>query len=198
MPSAQSKSRSSASSRPRATSAKADSPPVAASVDAFRRILRALRLAARKSELATGLSAAQSFVLSAAAAAPGCSVNEIAEATMTDRSSVAAIIDRLVEQGFLKREQHDEDRRRASITITARGRRAMAKSAPPPTSLLIGGLRGLPSTRLTALSRGLVALTEEMGIANEPAEMFFEDARSRRSRQSRKKSPKGRAGVGRA
>jgi DNA-binding MarR family transcriptional regulator len=195
MPASQSKSRSPASSRARAVSAKADSLPVETSVDAFRRIRRALRVAARQSELATGLSAAQSFVLSAAAAAPGCSVNEIAQATMTDRSSGAAIIDRLVDQGYLRRGQHGEDRRRASITITARGRRAMEKSAPPPTALLIAGLRELPAARLTALSQGLAALTEAMGIANEPAGMFFEDARSR---QSRKKSPSGRAGVGRA
>src|SRR5678809_1309567 len=65
------------------------------SVDAFRRILRELRLHARKAELASGLSASQAFVLAMIAERPGASVNEIADATMTDRSSAAAVLDRL-------------------------------------------------------------------------------------------------------
>src|SRR3954465_13178680 len=116
-----------------AVSKRADSTPprvksisnaaMATSLDAFRRILRKLRVAARKTELATGLSAAQLFVLTAVVQSPGCSVNDAAEATMTDRSSAAAIIDRLVEQGYATRKQSGEDKRRASIDITARGRR---------------------------------------------------------------------------
>jgi MarR family transcriptional regulator, lower aerobic nicotinate degradation pathway regulator len=155
------------------------------SVDAFRRILRALRLAARKTELATGLSAAQTFVLSAIGDAPGCSVNDIAEATMTDRSSAAAIVDRLVEQGYVTREQSGEDRRRAAIALTARGRRMKKDSAPAPTSLLIEALKQMSSAELRGLSDGLGSLTEAMGIANEPAGMLFEDSRPAGARSRR-------------
>jgi DNA-binding MarR family transcriptional regulator len=156
---------------------------VTVSVDAFRRVLRRLRVAARKTELATGLSAAQLFVLSAVADAPGCSVNDITQATMTDRSSVAAVIDRLVEQGYVTRRQADSDRRRASIAITAKGRRAMRLAPPAPTALLISALRDLPAVQLRNLSTGLLALTRAMGIAEEPAGMLFDDApaRTRRS-----------------
>jgi DNA-binding MarR family transcriptional regulator len=153
---------------------------VGKSVDAFRRILRELRLSARRTELATGLSAAQLFVLSAIADAPGCSVNDIAEATMTDRSSAAAIVDRLVEQGYITREQSGEDRRRAAIALTARGKRAKKDAAPAPTALLIAGLKSLSAAQLRELTEGLAALTEGMGIANEPAGMLFEDARPAR------------------
>ena len=152
----------------------------AASVDAFRRILRELRVAARKTELATGLSAAQLFVLSAIAEAPGCSVNQIADATMTDRSSAAAIVDRLVDQGYVTREQSGEDRRRAAIEITARGRRAKKSAAPAPTTLLIAGLTRLKAPQLQGLTDGLIALTRSMGIADEPPGMLFEDARPKR------------------
>lgn len=145
-------------------------------VDAFRRILRELRVVARRTELTTGLSAAQLFVLSSADADPGCSVNDIARATMTDRSSVATIIERLVDEGYLRRERAGSDRRRASITVTARGRRAMGTAAPPPTALLIAGLRTLSRARLDDLTRGLRALTRGMGIADEPARMLFEES----------------------
>ncbi len=147
-------------------------------VDAFRRILRELRRAARKTELATGLSAAQTFVLNAVSAAPGCSLNDVAAATMTDRTSVAAILDKLLEERYVTREQADEDRRRASLTITARGQRAIRDAAPPPTKLLVDALRALPAAERASLTAGLSALTERMGIANEPAGMLFEDDRT--------------------
>jgi DNA-binding MarR family transcriptional regulator len=154
-------------------------------VDAFRRILRELRVVARRTELATGLSAAQMFVLSAVDAAPGCSINDIAKTTMTDRSSVATIVDRLVETGHMKREASGDDRRRASIGLTARGRRAVSTAeSPAPTALLIQGLEKLSPTRLRELARGLVALTKGMGVADQPAAMLFEDSRGeRRSRR---------------
>jgi DNA-binding MarR family transcriptional regulator len=151
---------------------------VAAAVDAFRRILRELRVAARKTELATGLSAAQLFVLTAVLDAPECSLNDIARATMTDRTSVAAIVDRLVDQGYVTRKKSGDDKRRASIAPTSRGRRAAGRSAPAPTALLLSGLRALTSVELQSLSTGLTALTQAMGITDSPADMLFEDARA--------------------
>ncbi len=158
-----------------------------AAVDAFRRIVRELRVAARQTELATGLSAAQLFVLSVVAAEPGCSVNDIATATMTDRSSAAAVVDRLAGEGYVTRVPSVADRRRASITITARGKRAAGDSAPPPTALLLGGLGKLPSMQLRQLTSGLVALTRQMGIADQRAGMLFDDHSSAAPR--RRKAP---------
>jgi DNA-binding MarR family transcriptional regulator len=135
---------------------------------------------ARKTELATGLSAAQLFVLSAVGSAPGSSVNDIARATMTDRSSVAAIVDRLVDEGYATRAPSGDDRRRASITLTTKGRRATGKAPPAPTALLLDGLAKLPPAQLRGLTQGLVALTRGMGIADQPAAMLFEDGRGAR------------------
>jgi len=159
----------------RSTKRRVKSDDVATSVDAFRRILRELRVAARKTELATGLSAAQTFVLTAVDKTPGCSLNDIAAATMTDRTSVAAIVERLLQGKYVTRNQSDDDRRRASITITPRGQRALGAAAPPPTSLLVDGLRALSPTERATLAGGLMALTEKMGIADEPAGMLFEE-----------------------
>ncbi len=154
-------------------------------VDAFRRILRELRVVARRTERATGLSAAQIFVLSAVGQAPGCSINDLATATMTDRSSVATIVDRLVDTGHVRREASGDDRRRASIALTPRGRRAVGTAeSPAPTALLIQGLEKLSPAQLRELAHGLAALTTGMGIADQPAAMLFEDAhREPRSRR---------------
>ena len=145
-------------------------------MNAIRRILRALRLAARQTQAASGVSAAQLFVLRALATGEPASMSQLAQSTLTDRSSVAAVVDRLLEAGYVKRETSSEDRRRASITITSAGR-AMLKRAPqPPTALLLAGLEGLSSSRLHALAGGLSALSREMGIEHIPAGMLFEDA----------------------
>lgn len=156
------------------------------SVDAFRRILRELRLHARKAELATGLSPSQAFVLTTIAQRPGASVNEIADATMTDRSSAAAVLDRLVERGHVVRQQSKEDRRRAEFTITPGGRRAMGRAPLPPTIALVNGIRALSRAQRRELANHLTALTDAMGIGNDPAGMLFDDtANARRRRRSK-------------
>ncbi len=123
------------------------------------------------------------FVLSAVAAKPGASINDVARATMTDRSSAAAIVDRLVELGYATRTAAGDDRRRASVALTSRGRSAVTSAASPaPTALLIEGLEQLPASQRRSLARGLVALTRAMGIADQPAPMLFEDALQSRTR----------------
>jgi DNA-binding MarR family transcriptional regulator len=155
---------------------------VASAVDAIRRILRELRVLAREGELSSGLSPAQLFVLTAASNHPGASVNDIAEATLTDRSSAAAVVDRLVEAGFLVRTQSADDRRRAAITVTPAGKRAMKGATPPPTVALLSCIRALSARDRRNLASGLTALTREMGIADQPAGMLFDDAPPRRKR----------------
>lgn len=164
------------------TAATLDADDLPASVDAMRRILRRLRIIARQGELAPGLSPAQAFVLTIVARRPGISVSEVAAATMTDRSSAAAVIDRLAENGFVLRGQADEDRRRAVITATVAGRRALKRTAPPPTIVLIDAIRRLSKPDRRALARGLRSLTATMGIASEPAGMLFDEARPGRRR----------------
>ena len=178
---------SSRSQTDRARSASRDS-DIADSVDAFRRILREIRVMARKGELSSGLSAAQTFVLSILAESPGVSVNELAEATLTDRSSVAAVVDRLVEQGYVDRIQSESDRRRAEVSITAAGRKAMRQAAsPPPTVALIDAMRAMDRDKRRSLATGLTALAHAMGIDRGPSGMLFEDPapRSRSSRRRR-------------
>jgi DNA-binding MarR family transcriptional regulator len=148
---------------------------VADAVDALRRILRSLRLAARFTESSAGLSAAQLYVLSAVAANGPSSLSDLASRTMTDRSSVAAVVDRLSERGLVRRGFARDDRRRAAVTLTPTGRRALDEAPTAPTQRLIAGLNALPLERLKEAARSLTALTEAMGIDGEPAGMFFED-----------------------
>ncbi|MEO8622267.1 MAG: MarR family transcriptional regulator [bacterium] len=165
---------------------------VAASVDAIRRILRALRLAARQTQTVAGLSAAQLFVLQALDDGEEASLSDLAVRTMTDRSSVAAVVDRLLEVRLVVRGTASTDRRRAAIALTAAGRDVLARSPEPPTALLVKALRTLPDLQLAPLAEGLTLLAAAMGLAEEPAGMLFDDERARRDR-----SKTGRTGRGR-
>ena len=163
-------------------------PAAAPALDAFRRILRALRLAARETLATGGLSPAQLYVLQSLSDGTEASLNELAAATMTDRSSVAAVVERLYQSGYVRRGTSTVDRRRAAITITASGRSVLRKSPTPPTAVLVRALGALPAAQLAALGRGLTALADRMGVGDEPAGMLFEDAAGDRLSTARRKS----------
>jgi DNA-binding MarR family transcriptional regulator len=147
----------------------------AAALDGVRRVVRALRVAAGGAESATGLSAAQLYVLQAVHAAPGCSLTEVAARTMTDRTSVRAVVDRLAARGLVERRPSAADRRRVALVATPRAAAALARAPHPPTRRLLDGLDALDERDLRALARGLGALVRAMGVDAGPAAMLFED-----------------------
>lgn len=159
----------------RARTARQRDAAIITAVNGVRRLERALRLAARHVESVARLSAAQLFILEQLATAPAESLNDLAHRTLTDRSSVSALIDRLADLGLVTRRSDRADRRRQRIRITAAGRRVLAATAPPPTALLIAGLRRLTRAELVGLATGLARLNRAMGLAGSRAGMLFED-----------------------
>ena len=148
---------------------------VATSVDAMRRIVRALRVAAQRTAGEAGISAAQLFVLQRLGQAPAQSISELGARTLTDRSSVAEVIGRLAARGLVRRTPSLDDRRRMTIAITSAGRSLLRTAPAAPTSLLMAGLEQLSAAELAGLGRGLERLTQCMGIAAESTRMLFED-----------------------
>ena len=157
---------SSARTRARATTA---------SLDALRRIVRELRLANSGTEKTTGLSAAQLYVLAQVASAPGASLSELAARTLTDRTSVAAVVDRLLSRGLVERRRSASDRRRVEILLTEGGQALLSRAPHPPTRRLLEGLEALDDKQLRRLAVSLTRLVQAMGLADQPAFMLFED-----------------------
>ena len=69
--------------------------PVAAAMDALRRIVRSLRIAERHSEAMLGVTTAQLFVLREVDKAGRITVSELARRTATAQSSVSEVLTRL-------------------------------------------------------------------------------------------------------
>jgi len=163
-----------ASSRPSSRAAE-----LSAAVDAVRRLIRGLRLAEQRTRAATGMSAAQLFVLAQLRDTGDLSLTELADRTLTDRTSASAVVERLVRDGWVRSERDARDRRRTVVRITSTGRRRLATAPEPPTVQLIAALRRLEPAQRRGLTRHLVALLRAMGLADAPATMLFEERGSR-------------------
>lgn len=146
---------------------------VAAVVDGVRRLERGLRLAARDAEGITGVRAAQLFCLEKLAEGPASSIADLAARTLTDRSSVSVVVDRLAAAGLVKRSPSREDRRRSETRITRQGRSVLARAPMSPTAALVRALQRLPPSKVRQLGAALAALNDELGYTD--AAMLFEE-----------------------
>lgn len=171
-------SRTSRTPRPRARDA-AQGPgsagDVAEVVRQVRRLDRGLRLAAREVESVLGASAAQLFVLEQLAAMPAASIGELADRTMTDRSSVSTVVDRLAARGLVARRPSAADRRRAEVRVTAAGRALLARAPKPPTARLIEALKVLSPGDAAQLAATLSRLNDALGLDVAAAPLLFSD-----------------------
>lgn len=147
--------------------------------------MRGLRVAAQETQSRAGVTAAQLFVLTALAQDDEgeVSLSELAVRTMTDRTSVAAVVERLVDEGLATHARSASDRRRAAVALTARGRSVLRKAPAPPTARIVGALRTLPPSQQRSLAAGLGALVDAMGLHDTRAGLLFEDVARRRARR---------------
>src|SRR3954454_9430332 len=112
-------------------------------LDAFRRIVQALRSSSTAAEKRTGLRGAQLFVLRTVGETPGLSMNDLAERTRTHQSSVSAVVSRLVQLGLVERAAARDDARRAELRQTADGRRRLANVPQAAQEILAAAIERL-------------------------------------------------------
>ncbi len=154
-------------------------------LNSVRRLSRGLRLSAQDTQALAGVSAAQLFVLQSLEDGAHASVSELAERTMTDRSSVASVVERLLQSKLVSRATAATDRRRAAISITVKGRAILKKAPKAPTTLLLEALQTLSARDLKLLADGLEKFIHALGYAAGPAYMLFEDKPQKAKRKSR-------------
>jgi DNA-binding MarR family transcriptional regulator len=144
-------------------------------MDALRRVVRDLRLGARNAESSAGISGAQLFVLQSLVEEPASSLNELAERTLTDQSSASVVVKRLADCKLVARKPSPIDARRIELSLTAAGKRLLARCPEPTQARLVRSLRHLSPRELSRLEVGLTALLREMRIENAPPRMFFDE-----------------------
>jgi DNA-binding MarR family transcriptional regulator len=152
-------------------------------LDAVRRIVQVLRVSSRAAEKLVGLSAAQLFVLHRLEETQAISLNELAERTLTHQSSVSVVVQRLVGRGLVSRERSRADARRIELKLTAAARALLRKAPGAAQDKLIDAVGALPAAQQKQLAALLGQLVEAMGVAAEPAGMFFEEGKSAPARR---------------
>jgi DNA-binding MarR family transcriptional regulator len=163
-------------------------------MDAFRRIVHALR-SSHRAAADLNLTGAQLFVLATlGAVGEPMGVKELAEQTRTDQSTVSVVAGRLVDRGLVKRARSRVDTRRVELSLTARGKMLQQKT---PTTVaqqkLADALWQLSASDAGTLSRILKGVVEMMGEADAPAPMLFdenaeEQTKTRHRRSATKKA----------
>lgn len=142
-------------------------------MSALRRIVRGLRLYDKSAERLLGISVAQLFVLQLLEDGRPRSLSDLAEATLTDLSSVSAVVRRLVERGLVVRGVSSDDARRAALELTDEGRELLRRAPRAPQERLLGALKTLPKAQRATLAAALDAVANAMGTFE--ATFFFEE-----------------------
>lgn len=150
---------------------------VRAALDAFRRIVQALRTSSRETERRVGLSAAQLYALQQLSGMAGASINDLAARTFTHQSSVSVVVQRLVGRRLVAKATSDDDRRRVRLTITDAGRALLRRSPEPVQERLIAGIASLSAADRRALAEALAAIADTLSAERGAPPMLFEDGR---------------------
>lgn len=154
-------------------------------LNSFRCLIKSLRLADRAGLKEHGLGAAQLYVLQELSREAPLSINELAERTGTDQSTVSVVVAKLIAKGHVARERAESDARRLQLTLTARGH-LLARTLPPPIQhRIIDGVQRLPAARAQVLAESLREVCDVLGIADDHPPMFFgEEPAERRAKSA--------------
>ena len=156
-------------------------------LNSFRGLVKALRLADRAGLKEHGLGASQLYVLHELKRDSPLSVNDLAERTATDQSTVSVVVAKLIDKGFVARERDEKDARRLNLTLTAKGLLTVRNLPPPIQHLIIEGVQRLPPPRAKALAESLRDICKVLGIddAHPPMLLADEEPTPKRARARR-------------
>ncbi len=146
---------------------------IQAILDAVRHIVQRLRESSRDTEQRHGLTAAQIFVLEHLRDSDGLSVNDLAARTYTHQSSVSAVVSRLVRRGLVRSRRAGSDARRRSLSLSDKGRHALAIAPVAAQTEIIEAVRQLPEAARHQLAVTLRRVSGAVGRQRHPL-MFFE------------------------
>lgn len=144
-------------------------------LNAFRSLTRELRLADRSGVSRYGLGSAQIYVLHQLAAESPLSVNDLAERTATDQSTVSVVVSKLEEKGLVERRRSRLDGRRAELSLSRKGRSVASRLPLPFQASFLDALEKMEPARLREVADTLEHALKDMGAAEGTPPMLLED-----------------------
>ena len=125
---------------------------------------RAQQIAANHSAVAlkaAGVTLRQFSVLAALSGNEGVSQSDLVNATGIDRSTLADMVARMEKAGLIKRVASKADARAKSVSLMAKGRKALEKAQPAVDAADAALFDAMPKTKQDALLSGLSKLVED-------------------------------------
>jgi DNA-binding MarR family transcriptional regulator len=101
---------------------------------------------------------------------PSTNSSKLAAALGVTPSNVTGIVDRLVEQGLVSRQENPEDRRALVLKVTEKGEAILSDLRERRTSKMLGILGRMSMEELSYLARGLSSLVKAAEIGEEKGE----------------------------
>ena len=154
-------------------------------LNAFRNLVKALRVADRAGVKKYGLGSGQIFVLHELRRKSPLSVNDLAERTATDQSTVSVVVGKLVRKGYVASSRSGDDARRAELALTPKGKQIVRKLPPPVQEFLMDGVRRLSDSRATEFADMLEEIVSTVGGTEEFPPMFFEEGEKNSRKRGR-------------
>jgi MarR family transcriptional regulator, organic hydroperoxide resistance regulator len=136
--------------------------------DAVARLQRIWMRLTRQDAQSLGLSAPQVLMLRGLAQFGEMPATRWAEIIGGSPSTASGLLDGLESAGLVHRARATEDRRQVLVTLTPRGRQAIAKSARSRRRHWKAVCRGIPKTELASAAATLDRIAERLATASPP------------------------------
>lgn len=153
-------------------------------MNSLRRLVSALRTTGPEGP--RDMSVAQRFALRVIARRPGLTMSELAEATLTTRSTVSEVVDRLEDHGLVRRELDDWDRRRLRLRLTSDGLQLAGTIGEAVPERLVRALNALGPAVAETLADTMEAWVAEAGLDAVSPDMFGEPSRGEQAPRQRR------------
>ncbi|MGH8239271.1 MAG: MarR family winged helix-turn-helix transcriptional regulator [Steroidobacteraceae bacterium] len=139
----------------------------------FRVIYGSVRHHFRDVQRACGISGSQLWILHEVTCSTGIGVSELAKRLAIHQSTCSQLVDKLAHAGHVSKRRQSADQRRVELTVTARGRRTLARAPGPVEGVLPEAIAELSTSQQRALHRGLQAVvasldTKDTEAADQP------------------------------
>lgn len=139
----------------------------------LRRIVKVLEMYSEGVERHFGLTGPQLWALWELGRLGPCALKDLAGKMKLDPSTVVGVVDRLVHKGLVVRNPDPADRRRISLTPTARGQKVLAAAPHPAQGHLLVGLEKMDRKTVENLNGSLNMLVGVLEAENLEAPFFF-------------------------
>jgi DNA-binding MarR family transcriptional regulator len=135
----------------------------------FRVVYGSVRYYFREVQRTCGISGSQLWILHQLVHSRGIGVSELASRLSIHQSTCSQLVEKLVKAGYVRKTRDGADQRRVGLSVSARGRRALARAPGPAEGILPEAIGELRTKDLQSLHRCLVLLIDALDVKDERA-----------------------------